>query len=60
MRFFLLPKFNAIISSCFRLRLIIDNSESPFKLIAEGFFNIDQQINDQNIWNQINQHSNGK
>jgi len=40
--------------------LIIDNSESPFKLIAEGFLNNDKQINDYTIWNQINQNSNGK
>lgn len=40
--------------------LIIDNSESPFKLISEGFLNNDKQINDYTIWNQINQNSNGK
>jgi len=40
--------------------MIIDNSENPFKLIAEGNTNKNKQINDTNIWTKINHLANGK
>jgi len=40
--------------------MVINNSESPFKLIAEGNTNNYKRINDNNIWTKINQLANGK
>lgn len=40
--------------------MVIDNSENPFKLIAEGNKNTDRKVNDINIWTKIIQLSNGK
>jgi predicted ABC-type ATPase len=40
--------------------MVIDNSENPFKLIANGNSINDIQINDNNIWTKINQLTNGK
>jgi hypothetical protein len=33
--------------------MIIDNSENPSKIIAEGFRNIELEIYDQKIYSQI-------
>jgi len=40
--------------------IIIDNSENPFKLIAEGNAMKDKQISDNNTWTKIIQLANGK
>lgn len=40
--------------------MIIDNSENPFKLIAEGNSNSDKQIHDNFIWSKINHIVHGK
>jgi predicted ABC-type ATPase len=40
--------------------MIIDNSENPFKLVAEGNSTNEKQINDNHIWIKINQLTNGK
>lgn len=40
--------------------MIIDNSENPFRLIAEGNATKDKQISDNNTWTKINQLANGK
>lgn len=40
--------------------MVINNSQNPFQIIAEGTTDKDIQIINQNIWNQINQSSNGK
>jgi hypothetical protein len=40
--------------------MIIDNSENPFRLIAEGSTTKDKQISDNNTWAKINQLANGK
>jgi predicted ABC-type ATPase len=40
--------------------MIIDNSENPFQLIAEGFASKNKQINDNNTWEKINILANGK
>jgi len=40
--------------------MIIDNSENPFKLIAEGYADNKKQINDIITWEEINKLANGK
>jgi predicted ABC-type ATPase len=40
--------------------MIIDNSENPFKFIAEGNSNIEKQIHDNDTWSKINQIAYGK
>ena len=40
--------------------MVIDNSENPFKLIAEGDSNKDKIINDNFIWTKINLIANGQ
>jgi len=37
--------------------IVVNNSESPFQLIAEGLNNNGIEINDQVIWNQINKQA---
>ena len=40
--------------------MVIDNSQTPFQLVAEGNEDKEIQIYNSSIWNQINQISNGK
>jgi len=37
--------------------IVVNNSKSPFQLIAEGLYNNGIEINDQVIWNQINKQA---
>jgi predicted ABC-type ATPase len=40
--------------------MVIDNSENPFKFIAEGNSNIEKHIHDNYTWSEINQIAYGK
>jgi predicted ABC-type ATPase len=60
-------RYNSGIKNLFNLYIpisdywmIIDNSENPFKLIAEGNSNAEKQIHDNFIWTKINHIGNGK
>ncbi|HQH18887.1 MAG TPA: zeta toxin family protein [Bacteroidales bacterium] len=60
-------RYNSGIKNLFNLYIpisdywmIIDNSENPFKLIAEGNSNIDKQIHDNFIWDKIKHNNYGK
>jgi len=60
-------RYNSGIKNLFNLYIpisdywmIIDNSENPFKLIAEGNSNTEKQIYDDFIWSKINHIGYGK
>lgn len=37
--------------------IVVNNSNSPFQLIAEGFRNIRTEVKEQEIWNQLNKQA---
>ncbi len=60
-------RFNRGIENLFNLYMpisdfwmIINNSENPYKFVAEGFINDNKQIYDINIWNKLKEIAHGK